>query len=233
MHPSSNYSPTTTRLPTHILASLGIKGTHAEMFWPTHFLFSNKVLASLGNYPRVPWSGSKWHSRILGYKRAPYWKSWTNQLHDFCFIIKCLVPQEMTLGLAVIYILGVVGLFAPFLGLLAPFFGFQVFSPPFRVRGLIARFLGLGWFSGCASPVSFRVCIFHNKNALLLYFHETNFRPITLGAYKHETDFDEKKANTMAAIDKGRAQVQVSTQGPCPFWFSSEYFDLQTERTIK
>jgi len=32
---------------------------------------------------------------------------------------------------------------------------------------------------------------------------------MTLGAYKHETDFEEKRAKTLETIEKGRAQVQV------------------------
>jgi len=38
------------------------------------------------------------------------------------------------------------------------------------------------------------------------------FRPITLGAYKHETDFEEKRTKQLATIQTGRAQVQVGTK---------------------
>jgi len=36
----------------------------------------------------------------------------------------------------------------------------------------------------------------------------TSTRPITLGAYKHETDFEEKKKNTLVAIKSGRTRIQ-------------------------
>ncbi len=45
---------------------------------------------------------------------------------------------------------------------------------------------------------------------MLQYIHTllTTTRPITLDAYKHETDFDEKKRRTVEQIRSGRTKVQ-------------------------
>ena len=37
----------------------------------------------------------------------------------------------------------------------------------------------------------------------------TTTRPLSLGAYKHETDFEEKKKTTLAAIKSGRTKIQA------------------------
>lgn len=40
----------------------------------------------------------------------------------------------------------------------------------------------------------------------------TSTRPITLGAYKHETDFEEKKKTTLSAIKAGRSRIQTEIE---------------------
>ena len=42
-----------------------------------------------------------------------------------------------------------------------------------------------------------------------LYFAVFVFRPLTLGAYKHETDFEERRNKMMEKIETARSQVQV------------------------
>ena len=37
----------------------------------------------------------------------------------------------------------------------------------------------------------------------------TTTRPLTLDAYKHETDFEEKKKKTLESIKSGRTKVQT------------------------
>jgi len=40
----------------------------------------------------------------------------------------------------------------------------------------------------------------------------TSTRPISLGAYKHETDFEEKKKTSLSAIKSGRTRIQAEIE---------------------
>ena len=65
-------------------------------------------------------------------------------------------------------------------------------------------------------------------NCLVVYpcFHfSIIFRPITLGAYKHETDFEEKRAKMLSTIQTGRAQVQVNKPQPELSWMNPILID--------